>query len=279
MRRLEVGATSEQVTITGEAPTLQTQTATIGTLVDSQNITEIPLSTRNFTQVLSLSSGVVTGVNNAATLGKGNQDMYVNGNAIGSNTYQIDGTTANNWSSALATDSTSNVAAGLAVPNPDAIAEFAVQTAQYDASFGRNPGGNVNASSPRSGSNQKLHGSAFCGFSGMIFLMPTISSRNSAGQPKASMKQNQFGGALGAPVKKDKLFFFVSYQGTRQRNGLDTSGLSTLTQPALTNASRSAATLGAEFCQRVTLFPLLGWILITRLQGERQFLPAVWECK
>jgi len=241
---LEVGSTSEQVTITGEAPTLQTQTAAIGTLVDSENITSIPLTTRNFTQVLSLSSGVITGVTNAATLGKGNQDMFVNGNSITGNTYQIDGTVSNSWSSGLATDSTSNIAAGLAVPNPDAIAEFEVQTALYDASYGRNPGANVNLVT-KTGSND-LHGSLFEFLRNDIFNANSF-FRNAAGQSKAVMKQNQFGGAIGGPIKKDKIFFFGSYQGTRQRNGLDTSGLSTLNQPPLTN-DRSAATIGAEFC-------------------------------
>jgi hypothetical protein len=242
--KLEIGQSTQVVTITGEAPVLQTQDATVGTLVDSQTITAIPLTTRNFTQVVTLSPGVETAVNNAANMGKGNQDMYVNGNAIGSNTYQIDGLVANNWASALTIDSTNNVAAGLAVPNPDAVAEFKVQTGQYDATYGRNPGANVNLVT-KSGSNE-FHGDVY------EFIRNDIFNANdpfheAAGQPRPTMKQNQFGATFGGPIIKDKLFFFGSYQGTRQLDGYDQTALSTQILPALTN-DRSAATLGAEYC-------------------------------
>src|SRR4029077_4974176 len=70
---------------------------------------------------------------------------------------------------------------------------------------------------------------------------------NAAGQPKPNLKQNQFGGTIGGPIKKDKLFFFFSYQGTRQINGLDPTSLSTLFLPPLTD-DRSAATIGSQFC-------------------------------
>src|SRR5204862_2732764 len=72
--------------------------------------------------------------------------------------------------------------------------------------------------------------------------------RNAAGQPRATLKQNQFGGTIGGPIKRDRLFFFGSYQGTRQVNGLDpTASLSTVILPPLTN-DRSAVTIGSQFC-------------------------------
>ena len=127
--------------------------------------------------------------------------MYVNGNSITGNTYQIDGTTANSWSSGLATDSTSNVAAGLAVPNPDAIAEFSVQTALYDATFGRNPGANVNLVT-KSGTNN-IHGSAFEFLRNDVFNASDF-FRNAAGQSRPVMKQNQFEALLAARSRKIK---------------------------------------------------------------------------
>jgi len=242
--KMEVGETSQQVTVAGEAVTLQTESAAAGTLVDSRAMTSIPLTTRNYTEVLSLSTGVITSVNNAGLLGRGSQDTNVNGNSTTSNNYQINGGSANVWSGGTATDNSTNQNGGIAIPNPDAIAEFKIQTSQYDAGYGRNAGANVNVVT-KSGGND-FHGTAF-EFLRNDVLNANDFFRNANGQPRPELKQNQFGGVFGGPIIKNKLFFFGSYQGTRQRNGLATSSLSTLTLPALTN-DRSAATIGSEFC-------------------------------
>jgi hypothetical protein len=241
--KLEVGETTQQVTVTGEAVALQTETSAIGTLVDSKSITSVPLTTRNYTQVLSLSAGAVTAVNNAANLGRGTQDANVNGNSVSSNNYQMDGADANNWTINTATDG-SNEYGGVSIPNPDALAEFKIQTSQFDAGYGRNAGANVNVVT-KSGGND-FHGTAFEFVRNDIFNANDF-FRNSAGQPRPNFKQNQFGGVFGGPIKKNKLFFFGSYQGTRQINGLDKTSLSTDVLPPLTN-DRSAATIAAEFC-------------------------------
>jgi hypothetical protein len=241
---LPLGTSTQQVTVEGAVQTIQTQESTVGTLINSREVNAIPLTTRNYTQILSLSAGVASSVNDAANLGRGSVDMSVNGNGASANTYMMDGSQASNWVANAVTDQGAGQTGGVAIVNPDAIAEFKVQTAQYDASFGRSPGAAVNVVT-KSGSND-FHGSGF------EFLRNDVFNANDFflaknGEPRPVLKQNQFGGTVGGPIKKDKLFFFGSYQGTRQRNGLTTNSLSTVNLPPLTN-DRSAATIGSEFC-------------------------------
>jgi hypothetical protein len=196
-----------------------------GTLVDQKTITAVPLNTRNFTQVLSMSSGSVASVNNAGTLGRGTPSVNVNGNTTAGG-YTVDGAYAPST-----------------VPNPDAISEFKIQTSQNDAMFGAMVP-NTNLMTKR-GENS-LHGNAWEFLRNDIFNANAF-FRNATGQPKPNLKQNQFGATTGGPVKRNKLFFFTSYQGTRQVNGLDNTSISNLILPGLTD-DRSAATLAAQFC-------------------------------
>ena len=129
------------------------------------------------------------------------------------------------------------------VPNPDAIAEFKIQTSQYDAGYGALvPSTNVIT---RGGESQ-YHGTAWEFVRNDIFNANAF-FRNATGQPKPNLKQNQFGVTLGGPIRKDKWFFFGSYQGTRQVNGLDPTSVATVILPPLTS-DRSAAALAAQFC-------------------------------
>ncbi len=255
-RALEVGAQSEQVTVEATTELLQTASSTLGTTVGSQTVTELPLSSRNYTQILALSAGTNSGANNATAFGKGTQDMSVNGNDPGQNSFQMDGVNINNFANAGSAND-SSLYTGIGVPSPDAIQEFKVQTSTYDASYGRNPGANVNVVT-KSGTNQ-FHGTAF------EFLRDTIFNANdffynrdscsayaSGACPKQVLNQNQFGGVLGGPIKRDKLFFFVSYQGTRQKNGVNSSGFTSAFLPPIPGGDRSApgfaAALGAANC-------------------------------
>ena len=221
--QLEAGASDERVAC--QCQIRQTATSS-GTLVDSKTLTAVPLTTRNLTQVLSMSSGSAAGVNNAGLLGAGSQDVNVNGStAVG--LYTIDG-----------------AASSSTVPNPDTISEFKIQNSQYDAGYGtRVPNTNLVT---RSGEND-FHGDVWEFVRNDIFNANAF-FQNANGRPKATLKQNQFGGTIGGPIKKDRLFFFGSYQGTRQVNGLDnTASLDTVILPPLTN-DRTAGTIGSEFC-------------------------------
>jgi len=153
--KLVLGSGSETVEVSSGAPPLQSENATLGTTVEGKTIQELPLTNRNFTQVLTMSAGVAGDVNNAASLGKGTQDVYVNGASSISNNFHMDGADINNFGSGRAGDFVQQ--AGIAIPNPDALQEFKIQTTNYDAGFGRDAGANVDVIT-KSGSNS-IHGS------------------------------------------------------------------------------------------------------------------------
>ena len=260
--RLEIGVPNETFTVESNAEVLQTSTSTLGTLVGNTEVTSLPLVTRNYTQILDLSAGVVANVSDATVLGKGTQYTQVNGSNAGQNNYQMDGVSINSMGM-LANNGDQNVGAGIGIPNPDSIQEFMVQTSNYDASYGRNPGANVNVVT-KSGSNQ-FHGSAF------EFLRNTDLNANpffynrdnpDADTTKPVLNQNQFGATLGGPIVKDKFFFFGSYQGTRQTNGISGGGLASVLLPPIPAGDRSApgfaAALGAASCGFGTFIPGLG---------------------
>jgi hypothetical protein len=204
---------------------VRTEAPSTGTLIDKTTITAVPLNTRNFTQVLSMSSGSVASVNNAGTLGRGTASVNVNGNTTAGG-YTIDGAFAPST-----------------VPNPDAIAQFKIQTSQNDAMFGAMvPSTNLMT---KSGENA-YHGALWEFLRNDIFNANAF-FRNATGQTKPNLKQNQFGATFGGPVKRNKLFFFASYQGTLQVNGLDATSVSNLILPGLTT-DRSASTLTSQFC-------------------------------
>ena len=227
-RSLEIGATTQEVTVSSTAVTLQTENATVGGLVSGATVTSLPLSTRNFTQVIDLSPGVVANVATATAVGNGTMDINVNGSGSDQNTYMMDGVVTTNYGSGGAAQSGSY--AGIPIPNPDSIQEFKVQTSQYDAAYGQNPGANVNVVT-KSGTNQ-FHGGLWEFNRNNIFNANDFFYKNSElseGLPNKppTVKQNQFGGDFGGPIKKDKIFFFGSYQGTRQLNGIGSNGFAT----------------------------------------------------
>ena len=263
-RALEVGAQSDQITVEAAVETLQTASSTLGTTVGSETATALPLTNRNYTQIVSLSSGANVSVNNAAIFGKASQDVSVNGANVNQNNYQMDGVNIINFAG-TGTGADSGIYAGIGIPNPDALQEFKIQTSTYDASYGRNPGANVNVVT-RSGTNA-VHGSLFEFFRNKDLnandffrnrncaLSPgALALCQEAGGVKQTLNQNQFGGTVGMPIKKDKMFFFFSYQETRERTGASSQGYASPNLPALPLGDRSntaafTAALGAMWCK------------------------------
>ncbi|PWU09912.1 MAG: hypothetical protein C5B51_05305 [Terriglobia bacterium] len=251
-RTLEVGAQAEQVTVQADVEVLQAATSSLGTTVTGETIGTLPLAARNFTQVLGMSSGVSADVTNGAAFGKGTQNMSVNGSATNKNNFQMDGVSINNLAGAGDAQD-GGLYTGIAIPSPDTLQEFKIQTSTYDASFGRNPGANVNVVT-KSGTNG-FHGSLFEYFRNEAlnandFFYNKTSPLSKQGI-KQTLKQNQFGGTVGGPIRKDKLFFFGSYQGTRQRNGVVSQGSSTVTLfpiPGNRESSDFQQRLGAALC-------------------------------
>jgi carboxypeptidase family protein/TonB-dependent receptor-like protein len=226
--RLEIGTQAQQVTVEATVATVNTENATVGGLISGQTINDLPLSTRNFTQIMDLSPGVVSNAATATAVGNGTMDINVNGSGSDQNTYMMDGVITTNYGSGGAAQSGSY--AGIPIPNPDSIQEFKVQTGQYDAAYGQNPGANVNVVT-KSGTNQ-YHGAIWYFnrnnfFNANDFFYKRSEAAELLPNSPPELKQNQFGGAFGGPIKKDKFFIFGSYQGLRQLNGIGSNGFAT----------------------------------------------------
>ena len=236
--RLEVGVIAETITVASNSQLLKTEESTLGNVIDEKEVNALPLVTRNYTQILGLSPGVSAEVFNAGEIGRGGVDdaMVTNGGSYLDNNFQMNGVEINDW------QGSGHFSGGTATPNPDSIQEFKVQTSQYDASYGRDAGANVDVLT-KAGSNS-FHGNLWEYFRNED-LNANDYFRKQTGQPRAVLRQNQFGFTLGGPIQKGKLLFFTSYQGTRQQNGIDSNCSSSVILPVLTS-DRSPAGLAAS---------------------------------
>lgn len=214
---LPIGAASEIVTVEGGAPIVNTENASVGTVIDRNFVESLPLNGRSFNTLLQLTPGVTI----VPTTGLGGGQFSVSGERTNSNSFQVDGVSANFGSSPFVGLQQSggggsqafNAYGGTSsLVSVDALQEFRVETSSYAPEFGRTPGGQVIIST-RSGTNQ-FHGTAF------DYLRNTVLDANdwfanAAGKPRAAEHQNDFGGVFGGPIWRDKTFFFVSYEGLR----------------------------------------------------------------
>src|SRR5881398_1536151 len=226
---LKPGAVSEKVEISAQVTTVETTNATTGQSLGTETVRELPLATQNYQQLLTLSTGAQSELNASAQLGRGNVRVIVNGQREDNNNYLIEGISATDYNVAQSTN--------VPLPNPDVIQEFKVQTSLYDATQGRNGGGNVNAIL-RSGTKE-LHGDVYEFFRNDV-LNANEFFLNKAGLAQPSVKQNIFGGSLGGVMGKEKWgYFFVNYQGTRQRSALSPgTQINNLAFPALPTDGR-----------------------------------------
>lgn len=227
------GATEQTVEVTAAPPLVQSENATNGRVIEQATIRQLPLPTRNFQQLLTLTPGTTGSLANSSELGRGDAVVSVNGQRTTSNSIVINGID----SAAIGTGGTPN----LAVPATDSMQEFVVQTSLFDATTGRNAGGTI-AAVTKSGTNA-IHGDAYGFFrDASLNANNFFLKRNHIARPTYDRKQ--FGGTLGGPIVKDKLWFFTSYQGTRETNGTSlTNSLSTVSVPGCLTNDRSDATL------------------------------------
>jgi hypothetical protein len=212
---VKVGAVTEEMTVSGVAATVQLANAATGQTVNGDVLANMPLATRNFFSLLALSTGSNSELGGAAALGRGSVSITVNGQRAVNNNYQLEGINAN--------DVNLPILDNVALPNPDTIAEFKTQTSLYDASQGRNGGGNIQVAL-RSGTD-KYHGSAYEFFRNTALNANSWFIKkdqiNSGEENKAPvLRQNKFGGSFGGPVPFFKnFFFFGNYEGTRAASG------------------------------------------------------------
>ena len=221
-------------------PLLQVDGSQMGRVVDSIAVAELPQATRNPTQLLGLSTGASVALPDNAALGRGSQDPTVDGARTTQNAAHVNGIDANYI--------LTNSFATIAVPAPETIMEFKLQTSNYDSGYGRAGGGNIQIVT-RSGSNN-LSGTLY-GY----FRDGAHSTNNpflkAAGVERPRLDRNVFGGMIGGPIRTNRSFFFGSYQGTREQNGASSSSLSSnvLIAPGLTD-DRSEQNLLAVFTPR-----------------------------
>ena len=245
---LTIGSAQQTVQVQATGELLQTESSTLGFVVTGQMVRNLPLVSRNYQQIVTLSPGVASDVTDAGAFGRGTTNFVSAGTTQTENNFQMDGVEINDL------QSSGSFSGGVAIPNPDTIAEFKVQTSQYDASYGRNAGANVNLVT-KTGSNQ-FHGSIWEFFRNEALNANTY-FRKQEGQPRPVLRQNQPGFTFGGPIMHDKVFLFTSYQSTRQVNGIDPQCSSSLNTPPLTN-DRSRAALGALFAGQPTFSQELG---------------------
>lgn len=200
---LSVGAVTESIQVTAEAPGVDTRSSTIAEVVDRRRIQELPLNGRNAMALARVVPGVISvSAPTTFTNGRSGPDVTVAGGRDTQNEFRFDGTAHQNL--------THNSA--LNFPSPDALQEFKVMTSNYSAEFGRNAGG-VFLAVTRAGTN------AFHGTVWEYLRNKALNARNFFSADKPDLKQNQFGFTFGGPVRRDRTFFFGSYQGTRIREG------------------------------------------------------------
>jgi hypothetical protein len=219
---LPVGGVAQTVSVVDNTLHVETTSTQLGQVITGRQMTAVPLNGRSFTDLLSLQPGVApqtsitsttvqdvgaTTLNPSGTLNPGT--ISVNGQREFANYFSVNGS-----------NTEEDVNAGTAIiPNLDAIAEFRIITSNFDAEYGEFSGGQISVIT-KSGSNA-WHGNAF------DFLRNTdLDARNYFSPSRGAFRQNQFGGTIGGPIRRDKIFFFVDYQGTRQTQGVDTGNIS-----------------------------------------------------
>lgn len=270
--QLTVAGVIADPVIVNLAPVIQNEGPQLGRVVDARAVSELPLATRNFMQILALSPGTSVALPDNTALGRNSQNVSVNGARVTQNDFEINGIDANNFAT--------NAASMVAVPAPETIQEFKVQTSLYDATFGHSGGGNVQAVTTSGGND--IHGAAY-----EYFRNDSLNANNpflkAAGVSRPTLQRNVFGGLVGGPIKADRLFFFISYQGTRERNGASPNSLTSdvLIAPGLTN-DRSPQTLLTTFRPRVSpnaplatsINPVALALLNARLPDGRFLVPT-----
>jgi len=236
---LKVSSAQQVVEVQSQVTQINTADAATGESVGNATITTLPLATRNFQQILTLSAGASSDLNNASQLGRGQVFIHVNGGREDNNNYLIDGISVADYAFGELTYTP--------LPNPDAIDQFKVSTSLYDATQGRNGGGNINATL-KSGTAQ-YHGDVWEYFRNTK-LDANDFFLNAAGKPRPVIQQNIFGGDLGGKVDPSaKLgYFYVNYQGTRQRSGASAGTFINTSIPYVPLADRQSATQMAADC-------------------------------
>ncbi len=216
---LPIGAVFETMTVEAGAPPVNTESAAVSTVIDSNFVESLPLNGRSFNTLLQLTPGVVIAPSTSVSQGQ----FSIAGQRTSSNNFLVDGASANFGIAPTAGLGTSGTGSAQAfsvlggtssLVSVEAVQEFRVETSSFAPEFGRSPGGQVSLTT-RSGTNH-FHGGAYDYFRNDV-LDANNWFANNAGKPRAAERHNDFGFSFGGPIQTDKTFFFVSYEGARLR--------------------------------------------------------------
>jgi hypothetical protein len=273
---LSVGLLAESITVLAPVMPLQLGSAAGSAILNSAQVNSLPLPTQNFTQAFALAPGVSVPLGDYTAVGRSSQDAAVNGARVTQNAYELDGIDLANWST--------NTAVRIALPAVESIGELEVETAGYDAASSRIGGGTIRVVTKRGGG--EFHGAGH-GY----FQNDALNANNpflkAAGVERPRLRRNIFGGMLGGPIRRDKAFFFNSYQGIRESNAATANSLSSsvLIAPCVNGRcltdDRSAQTLLATFrpllpsgLPALSIDPVALALLNTRLPDGRFLIPT-----
>ena len=253
---VSVGKAESSVTVTAESPLLKTDRADVSNTLSAAEVERLPIFNRNITSLLlALPGSQLNGFQHASSENpQGGLQVNVNGQYFYSNGFELDGT-----------ENHSNVL-GIAVvnPNPDSLQEFKVTSSNYDAEFG-NVSGALLQGTTKSGTNQ-IHGSLFEYLRNDVF-----NAADPFSHLKPPLRWNQFGGSVGGPLRKDKLFGFFDYQGTRRRTG---GALITTVPTAAERAGDLSGLLGNYICSNGTTSPNPCDVMVPTTAPGNPLVPA-----
>lgn len=241
---MQLGAAQETVDVTSEAPLVETSSTQLGAVVNNRSVNELPLNARDTYQFLQLQPGVQSQLGSSGGTFYGSSDagaVSVNGGRGRANNFSVNGGDANDAFVNLPT----------VQPTPDAIEEFRVISNTFDAEYGRNSGAVVNVIT-KSGTNQ-WHGDIY-----EYFRNTVLNAQGFFNTTKPQENQNQFGGTFGGPLKKDRTFFFTSYEGRRVRQGISGQTVFVPTPQERTGNFANDATFGGGITDQFTADALNG---------------------
>jgi outer membrane receptor protein involved in Fe transport len=251
---LQVGSLEQKVNVTADTPVIETATTSVGQVINQRTVQEIPLNGRHFVDLGLLIPGSVTPPQNgfltAPLRGQGSFGLNTAGGREDTVNFMINGVNLNDMAQNQITFQ----------PSINTVQEFKVDNSTFSAEYGRNSGAIVNIAT-RTGTNS-FHGEVF-----EFLRNNALDARNFFDASKPPFRRNQFGGAIGGPIIKNKTFFFASYEGLRQRQGL------TLTSNVLTDAQRAAVT-NPTVLKLLPLIPLatsvdvVGGVAVARFAGS-----------
>ena len=268
---LALARTTTEVTVNDAPPLIRTDNPEIGVALEGRAVSGLPLPTRNFMQLVALAPGVSMPLTNNSATGRNSPNFSVNGARVSQNRFQLNGVDAS--------DISFHESFAVAVPAPESIREVRLGTSLCDASAGRVGGGSLEVVT-QSGTNA-LHGSLYEYFRNDVFNAndPNL-KEDGVGRPV--LRRNVYGATMGGAIRKNKAFFFFSYQGTRETNGATSQSLypNVLIAPGLTD-DRSEATLLETFQPKLPMAPRLSSIdpvalalLNTKLPNGQWLIPT-----